>query len=123
MAMLRIGGQDFPLVMTVGVLDDLAQAGYPIQDVPKFFSPTENPLEEAINNGIKLLHDLMAAGQEAAAIREGLEPMEIPEQGTLRRLLTPGQVWGLCDAAILASLSRTVEAAPGKNPSAVTKSP
>lgn len=115
MAKLRIGGKDFPLVMTVGVLDDLAQAGYPIQDVPKFFNPAEKPLEEAIDNGIKLLRGLMAAGQESAAIREGLEPMEIPEQDTLRRLLTPGQAWGLCDAAILDSLRRTVEAEPGKN--------
>ena len=38
MAKLRIGGKEFPLVMTVGVLDQMAVKGYNVQDVPKFFS-------------------------------------------------------------------------------------
>ena len=116
MAKLRIGGKEFPLVMTVGVLDQMAVKGYNVQDVPKFFSDKDHSMEQDMDNGIEFLMMLMFAGQESAQIREGVvEPVELPEAHQLRRLLTPGQVWGLCDAAILDSLKRTVEAAPGKN--------
>lgn len=115
MAKLIIGGQKYPLVMTVGVIGDMERSGIPIEDIPKFFSPAEHPLDEALYNGVKFLHGLLEAGQEAAALREGKEMAPIPTQETLQRLLTPGQVWGLCDAAILDSLKRTVEAEPGKN--------
>lgn len=116
MAKLRIGGKDFPLVMTVGVLDQMAVMGYNVQDVPKFFSDKDHSMEQDMDNGIEFLLMLMFAGQESAQIRDGVvEPVELPEAHQLRLLLTPGQVWGLCDAAILDSLKRTVEAAPGKN--------
>ena len=116
MAKLRIGGKEFPLVMTVGVLDQMAVKGYNVQDVPKFFSDKDHSMEQDMDNGIDFLMMLMFAGQESAQIREGVvEPVELPEAHQLRRLLTPGQVWGLCDAAIRDSLKRTVEAAPGKN--------
>ena len=115
MAKLRIGGKEFPLVMTVGVLDQMAVKGYNVQDVPKFFSDKNHSMEEDMDNGIEFLLMLMDAGQVAAMIRDGAEPQKLPETERLRSLLTPGQVWGLCDAAILDSLKRTVEAAPGKN--------
>ena len=116
MAKLRIGGKEFPLVMTVGVLDQMAVKGYNVQDVPKFFSDKAHSMETDMDNGIEFLQMLMFAGQESAQGREGVtEPVELPTAHQLRLLLTPGQVWGLCDAAILDSLKRTVEAAPGKN--------
>ena len=115
MAKLRIGGQEYPLVMTVDVLDQMALKGYNVQDVPKFFSDKSHTMEQYMDNGIEFLMMLMDAGQVAAMIRDGAEPQKLPETEHLRSLLTPGQVWGLCDAAILDSLKRTVEAAPGKN--------
>lgn len=115
MALLRVGGQDFPLVMTVGVLDEMALKGYNIQNIPKFFSDKDQPMEQDMDNGIEFLLMLMRAGQVAAEIQEGADPMELPDREALRLLLTPGQVWGLCDASIVDSLKRTVEAAPGKN--------
>lgn len=116
MAKLRIGGEEFPLVMTVDVLDQMAMKGYNVQDVPKFFSDKDHSMEQDMDNGIEFLLMLMFAGQESAQVRDGVvEPVELPTGHQLRRLLTPGQVWGLCDAAILDSLKRTVEAAPGKN--------
>ena len=115
MALLRVGGQDFPLVMTVGVLDEMALKGFTIQDIPKFFSDKNQPIEMDMDNGIDFLMLLMHAGQVAAEIREGAAPTALPDRELLRLLLTPGQVWGLCDGAIIDSLKRTVEAAPGKN--------
>lgn len=115
MAKLRIGGKEFPLVMTVGVLDQMAVKGYNVQDVPKFFHDKELTWEESINNGIEFLTMVMEAGQVAAHIREGVEPEELPSEQVLRLVLTPPQIDALCDAAILDSLKRTVEAAPGKN--------
>lgn len=115
MAKLRIGGEEFPLVMTVGVLDQMSLKGYSVQDVPTFFSDKNHSMEEDMDNGIEFLMMLMDAGQVAAMIRGGAEPKNLPEAEHLRSLLTPGQVWGLCDAAILDSLKRTVEAAPEKN--------
>lgn len=115
MAKLRIGGQEYPLVMTVDVLDQMAVKGYNVQDVPKFFHGKDLTWEEAIENGIEFLNMLMVAGQVSAHIRSGAEMAELPEEKTLRLILTPPQIGALCDAAILDSLKRTVEAAPEKN--------
>ena len=115
MAKLRIGGKEFPLVMTVGVLDQMAVKGYNVQDVPKFFHAAELTWEESINNGIEFLTMLMEAGQVSAHIRDGVEPVDLPSENLLRLMLTPPQLSALCDAAILDSLKRTVEAAPEKN--------
>ena len=115
MAKLILGGQEYPLMMTVRVLADMEASGIGIQDIPKFFSPSQHPLNEAIHNGVSFLHKLLGAGQDAAAIREGTEPKPVPPLEVLERLLVPWQVWALCDAAITDSLVRTVEAAPEKN--------
>lgn len=115
MAKLILGGQEYPLLMTVRVLADMEAGGIAINDIPKFFSPSQHPLGEAIHNGVGFLQGLLAAGQDSTAIRDGVEPKEIPNRETLEQLLTPGQIWGLCDAAITDSLVRTVEAAPEKN--------
>lgn len=123
MAKLILGGQEYPLMMTVRVLADMEASGIGIQDIPKFFSPSQHPLAEAIHNGVSFLQGLLEAGQDSTAIRDGVDPKEVPSRETLERLLTPGQIWGLCDAAITDSLVRTVEAAPEKKRSAVKKSP
>ena len=115
MAKLRIGGKDFPLVTTVGVLDQMALKGYAVKDLPQFLHGKELTWEASIENCVEFLLMVMEAGQMAALIRDDAEPMEIPESETLRNLLTPQQLSGLCDAAIVDSLYRTVEAEPGKN--------
>ena len=115
MAKLRIAGQEYPLVMTVDVLDQMAVKGYNVQDVPKFFSDKSHTMEQDMDNGIEFLMMLMAAGQVSAHIRDGVEPVDLPDEKILRLILTPPQIDALCDAAILDSLKRTVEAAPEKN--------
>lgn len=115
MAKLRIGGKDFPLVMTVGMLDQMALKGYTVKDIPQFLHGKELTWEASIENCVEFLLMVMEAGQLAALIRDNTEPMEIPAGETLRNLLTPQQLSGLCDAAIVDSLYRTVEAEPGKN--------
>ena len=115
MAKLRIGGKDFPLLTTVGVLDQMALKGYTVKDLPQFLHGKELTWEESIENCVEFLLMVMEAGQLAALIRDNAEPMEIPAGETLRNLLTPQQLSGLCDAAIVDSLYRTVEAEPGKN--------
>lgn len=115
MARLRIGGKDFPLVMTVGVLDQMALKGYTVKDIPQFLHGKELTWEQSIDHCVEFLLMAMEAGQLAALIRDNTEPMEIPEGEILRNLLTPQQAYSLCDAAIVDSLYRTVEAEPGKN--------
>lgn len=115
MAKIVIGGVEYPLVMTVGVLDEMALKGYNADRVPQYFLGEGQSFETKMDHGIDFLQLLMNAGQRAAEIRDGATPLEIPPAETLRVLLTPGQVWGLCDAAIMDSIRRTVEAEPGKN--------
>lgn len=115
MAKLRIGGKDFPLLMTVGLLDQMALKGYTVKDLPQFLHGKDLSWEESIDNCVEFLRMTMEAGQLAALIRDNADPMEIPEGEHLRKLLTPQQLGGLCDAAIVDSLYRTVEAEPGKN--------
>ena len=123
MAKLIVGGVTYPLVMTVGVLDGMGKLGIDIQGIPGYFSPGQHPMEEAIDNGLDFLRRLMEAGQEISVFRDGAEALPLPDPALLRLILSPGQVWGLCDAAITDSLVRTVEAAPGKKQAAVSESP
>lgn len=115
MAKLRIGGTDFPLLTTVGVLDQMSLKGYTVKDLPQFLHGKELSWEESIDHCVEFLLMVLEAGQLAALIRDNADPMEIPAEETLRNLLTPQQLSGLCDAAIVDSLYRTVEAEPGKN--------
>lgn len=128
MAKLVLGDDKFPLVVTVGVMDNMALRGYPLSDIPKFFRANPPDICQAdIDNGIEFILMTAQAAQEAAVVRDGAprEALpELPDGELLRRVLTPGQIWGLCDDAILDSLVRTVEAAPGeKKQPAVKKSP
>ena len=126
MAKLRLAGQEFPLVMTVGVLDEMALKGYTVNDIPKYFRAEGQTIETDMAHGIEFILLTAWAAQEAAVIRQGVSREELPElpsPALLRLVLTPGQVWGLCDDAIRDSLVRTVEAAPGKKQAAVSESP
>lgn len=126
MAKLILGGKEFPLVMTVGVMDEMAMRGYAVDDIPKYFRKEGQPIETDMEHGIEFILMTARAGQTVAVVRDGADPKSLPELPApelLRPLLTPGDVWGLCDDAIRHSLVRTVEAEPGKKLAAVTESP
>ena len=126
MAKLILGGKEFPLVMTVGVMDDMALKGYAVDDIPKYFFREGQTIETDMDHGIDFILMTARAGQAVAVVRDGADPKSLPELPApeiLRPLLTPGDVWGLCNDAINHSLVRTVEAEPGKKPAAVTESP
>ena len=126
MAKLILGGDEFPLVMTVGVMDEMAMRGYAVDDIPKYFRKEGQPIETDMEHGIEFILMTARAGQAVAAVRDGADPKSLPELPApelLRALLTPGDVWGLCDDAIRHSLVRTVEAEPEKKTAAVTASP
>lgn len=118
---LRKNGQEadvFPLMMTVGVLDQMALKGYTVNDIPLYFRGEGQTIETDMDHGIEFILMTAQAAQQAAIVRDGADPDKLPKlpDGELLRLvLTPGQVWGLCDDAIRDSLVRTVEAAPEKN--------
>ena len=126
MAKLILDGNEFPLVMTVGVMDEMALKGYAVDDIPKYFFREGQTIETDMDHGIDFILMTDRAGQAVAVVRDGADPKSLPELPApelLRRLLTPGDVWGLCDDAIRHSLVRTVEAEPGKKTAAVTESP
>ena len=126
MAKLILGGQEFPLVMTVGVMDEMALKGYAVDDIPKYFRKEGQPIEKDMDNGIEFILMTASAAQHMAIVRDGAAPEslpQLPDPELLRTVLTPGDVWGLCDDAIRHSLVRTVEAEPGKKLAAVTESP
>ena len=126
MAKLILGGKEFPLVMTVGVLDEMAMRGYPVDKIPEFFCKKGQPVETDMEHGIEFILLTASAAQHMAVVRDGVDPESLPalpDPELLRTVLTPGDVWGLCDDAINHSLVRTVEAEPGKKPAAVTESP
>lgn len=126
MAKLILGGYEFPLVMTVGVLDEMAMRGYPVDKIPEFFRKEGQPIETDMDNGIEFILLTAFAAQHMTVVRDGADPESLPalpDPELLRTVLTPGDVWGLCDDAIRHSLVRTVEAEPGKKPAAVTESP
>ena len=118
---LRKNGQEadvFPLMMTVGVLDQMALKGYTVNDIPQYFRGEGQTIETDMEHGIEFILMTAQAAQQAAIVRDGADPEKLPklpDGELLRMVLTPGQVWGLCDAAICDSLVRTVEAAPEKN--------
>ena len=126
MAKLILGGKEFPLVMTVGVMDEMALKGYNVDDIPKYFRKEGQPIETDMEHGIDFILMTAFAAQHMAIVRDGADPESLPalpDSELLRTVLTPGDVWGLCDDAIRHSLVRTVEAEPGKKTAAVTESP
>lgn len=126
MAKLILGGHEYPLAMTVGVLDEMAMRGYPVDKIPEFFRKEGQTIETDMEHGIEFILMTASAAQHMAIVRDGADPESLPalpDSELLRTVLTPGDVWGLCDDAIRHSLVRTVEAEPGKKLAAVTESP
>ena len=118
MAKQVMGGEVSPLMMTVGVLDQMALKGYAVNDIPQYFRAEGQTIEVDMEHGIEFILMTAQAAQEAAIVRDGADPEKLPklpDWELLRRVLTPGQIWGLCNDAIFDSLVRTVEAAPEKN--------
>lgn len=115
MVNLRLGGTEYPLVLTVGALDALAQMGITIENLFQYFSVESRTFDEAVEHGLQVLGILLEGGRIAEAVRSGTEPADPLSMDMLRPVLTPGQVWGLCEAAIIDSMKRTVEADHSKN--------
>lgn len=115
MVKLKLGETEYPLVLTVGALDSLAVRGVTIENLFQFYSVEHNSFAEAVEHGLELLDILAECGcVSVSGCRIG-DNGPLPDMGIVRQILTPGQVWGLCDAAILAGLKRTVEADHSKN--------
>lgn len=115
MVKLKIGAEEYPLVMTVGALDELAQMGVTLENLFQYISPENRTFAEAVEHGLTVLDVLIGAGVAAQMIQN---PGFLPEglsMVVVRHALTPGQIWGLCEAAVLEGLARTVEADHSKN--------
>ncbi len=114
MVELRIGENRYPLVLTVGALDRLAQRGVTLETLPKFITPDGRAFGEAVENCFELL-GILAKGGADQAVLMGREAPGLPDLSLVRLVLTPGQLMHLCDAACLDGLKRTVEADHTKN--------
>ena len=123
MVKLKLGGVEYPLVLTVGAMDELAQMGVTLVNLFQYIQIEGRTFEEAVEHGLELLDILLDAGSNVLYFQTG-EEQASADRALLRRVLTPGQIWGLCEAAVLDSLKRTVEADHSKNgESAVGTSP
>lgn len=111
---LKLSGVEYPLVLTVRAMDELAQMGVTLENLFQYIQIEGRTFEEAVEHGLELLDILMAAGAQALNYQTG-EILPVPDLGVIRTVLTPGQIWGLCEAAVLESLKRTVEADHSKN--------
>ena len=114
MVALKIGENQYPLVLTVGALDRLAQRGLTLDNLPEFISPKDKSYGEAVENGLELLAILSEAAWDKAEMEDKAHS-DLPDLELARLVLTPGQVLGLCDAAIIEGLTRRVEADYTKN--------
>lgn len=115
MVKLKLGEIEYPLVLTVGALDALAERGVTVETLFQFYSVEHNSFAEAVEHGLEVLHILALGGAAAANLGNTIPAGQMPDGSVIRHVLTPGQVWGLCDAAIIDGLKRTVEAAHSKN--------
>lgn len=115
MVELKLGKVKYPLLLTVGALDELAQMGVTLENLFQYIQIEGRTFEEAVEHGLDVLHVLVEAGRMAEAYSTASEPGWAVPADVLRQVLTPGQVWGLCEAAVLDSLKRTVEADHAKN--------
>lgn len=114
MVKLRLGNAEHPLVLTVGALDELAQMGVTLENLFQYMQLEGRDFGEAIDHGLRIMDILLRGGESVAYYQNGTAPEPVSRE-ILRHVLTPGQVWGLCEAAVLDSLKRTVEADHSKN--------
>lgn len=115
MVKLKLGADEYPLSLTVRALDVLAQKGVTIENLSQYFAFEKQTLSDAVDHGLEVLDILIAGGSAQHKFYTGVGVPTAPDMQLLRDVLTPGQVWGLCEAAIIDSLKRTVEADTSKN--------
>lgn len=115
MVKLKLGGVEYPLVLTVRAMDELAQMGVTLENLFQYIQIEGRTFEEAVEHGLRVLGILIDCGLDAMHWQSGEAVPEMPDSALVRRVLTPGQIWGLCEAAVLESLKRTVEADHSKN--------
>lgn len=114
MVALRVAGVEYPLVMTVGAMDVLAQMGQTIDTLVDYISPAKHPFPVAVDHGLEVLEVFAQAGAERRRLHGGADA-STPDFGIVRQALTPAEVLGLCDAAIVEGITRRVEADHEKN--------
>lgn len=114
MVALRVAGVEYPLVMTVGAMDVLAQMGQTLDTLVDYISPAKHPYNDAVEHGLEVLEVFAQAGAERRRLRDGADA-SAPDFGIVRQDLTPAEVLGLCDAAIVEGITRRVEADHEKN--------
>lgn len=115
MVKLKLGGVEYPLVLTVRAMDELAQTGVTLENLFQYIQIEGRTFEEAVAHGLQVLGILIDCGLDAMHWQSGEAVPEMPDAALVRRVLTPGQIWGLCEAAVIESLKRTVEADHSKN--------
>lgn len=115
MVKLRIGGNEYPLALTVLLLKRLEGKGQSLDTMLDRISPAKMSFSEALGNAMELLGDLAAAGASQVAALDGASYDAPPTAELLAAALTPGEVFGLCDAAIMDGLERRVQACYEKN--------
>lgn len=115
MVKLKLGEHEYPLVLTVRALDMLAQKGVTIENLSQYFAFEKQPLCDAVEHGLEVLDILISGGAAQHEFHTGTRLPPNPDPMLLRDVLSPGQIWGLCEAAIIDSLKRTVEADTSKN--------
>lgn len=115
MTVINLLGQEYPLVLTVAVLDDLQERGLRLKDIDTLYAPGEGrDMQDCVENSLWLLERLMLRGIDYAA-HNGIPAPEAPVPlEVLRSSLTPGQVLHtviptVC-AAITEGLARQIEA-------------
>lgn len=113
---LKLGETEYPVVFTVGALDALAQMGVTPENLFQYYGFEGQPFDTAVEHAVAVLGVLLEAGRDVVRIETGTDGPHA-DLGVIRRVLTPGQVCGLIDAAIADGLKRTVEADHSKNAS------
>lgn len=111
---LTLGETEYPVAFTVGALDALAQMGVTPENLFQYYGFEGQPFDTAVEHAVAVLGVLLEAGAEVARIQTGTDGPHA-DLGVVRRVLTPGQLAGLIDAAIADGLTRTVEADHSKN--------
>lgn len=117
MVTFTLAGVEYPLCLTVAVLDDLQERGLRLKDIDTLYTIGEGrDMQDCIEGSLWLLERLMVRGHDYA-LNNGAKDAEVPTPlpaVVLRASLTPGQVLhevipSVC-AAITEGLSRQIEA-------------
>lgn len=93
MERVKILGQEYPLCLTVAVLDDLESRGLRLKDIDTLYTTAaDRDAHDCIRNSTWLLSRLMLRGCQHAE-NEGAEDVPVPlPLAVLETALTPGDV-------------------------------